>query len=151
MWYNTMSNDTVIKYVMKPAICGIVDKIAASALIGVDGSGSLPLFGMNWAPSTVIGVSVAGATIATAATHDIVLTRVQSVGWADSTEKFIAPAMAAAFTIAAVRFTIGPLGDLRSVFELAAIGAGSEVGGDYLHGAIMPALASPHGPVMAMR
>jgi len=62
-----MSNNTVMKYVMKPAICGIVGKLAASALIGVDGSGSLPLFGMDWAPSTVIGVSVAGATIAAAA------------------------------------------------------------------------------------
>ena len=53
---------------MKPAICGIVGKLAASALIGVDGSGSLPLFGMDWAPSTVIGISVAGATVAAAAT-----------------------------------------------------------------------------------
>ena len=146
-----MSNNTVMKYVMKPAICGIVGKLAASALIGVDGSGSLPLFGMDWAPSTVIGVSVAGATIASAATHDIVLTRIQSMGYADSTEKFVAPALAAAFTIAAVRFTIGPLGgDLRSIFELAAIGAGSEVGGDYLHGAIMPMMSSPH-PLQAMR
>ena len=150
-WYiHNMSNNTVMKYVMKPAICGIVGKLAASALIGVDGSGSLPLFGMDWAPSTVIGVSVAGATIAAAATHDIVLTRVQSMGYAESTEKFIAPALAAAFTIAAVRFTIGPLGDLRSIFELAAIGGGSEVGGTYLHDALMPMMSSPH-TVQAMR
>ena len=147
-----MSNNTVMKYVMKPAICGIVGKIAASALIGVDGSGSLPLFGMQLSPSSVIGASVAAATIATAATHDIVLTRIQSMGYAHSTEKFIAPALAAGFTIAAVRFTIGPLGDLRSIFELAAIGAGSEVGGDYLHGAIMPMMASSSSvSVMAMR
>ena len=147
-----MSNNTVMKYVMKPAICGIVGKLAASALIGVDGSGSLPLFGMDWAPSTVIGVSVAGATIAAAATHDIVLVRVQNMnmGYSESTEKIIAPALAAAFTIAAVRFTVGPLGDLRSIFELAAIGAGSEVGGTYLHDVLMPLMASPH-TVQAMR
>ena len=147
-----MSNNTVMKYVMKPAICGIVGKLAASALIGVDGSGSLPLFGMDWAPSTVIGISVAGATIAAAATHDIVLTRVQSMGYSESTEKIIAPALAAAFTIATVRFTVGPLGDLRSIFELAAIGAGSEVGGTYLHDVLVPmmASASPH-TVQAMR
>jgi hypothetical protein len=59
--------------------------------------------------------------------------------------------MAAAFTIAAVRFTIGPLGDLRSIFELAAIGGGSEVGGTYLHDALMPMMASPHQVTMAMR
>ena len=73
-----------------------------------------------------------------------------SVHYAESTEKFIAPALAAAFTIAAVRFTIGPLGDLRSIFELAAIGGGSEVGGTYLHDALMPMMSSPH-TVQAMR
>ena len=146
-----MSSDTVMKYVMKPAICGIVGKLAASALIGADGSGSLPLFGMDWAPSTVIGISVAGAaTVAAAATHDVVLTRVQSMGYSESTEKIIAPALAAAFTIAAVRFTVGPLGDLRSIFELAAIGAGSEVGGTYLNDVLVPMMSSPHS-VQAMR
>ena len=146
-----MSNDTVMKYVMKPVICGIVGKLAASALIGVDaGAGSLPLLGMDWAPSTVIGVSVAGATVAAAAVHDTVLVRVQSMGYADSTEKFIAPALAAGFTIAAVRFTVGPLGDLRSIFEIAALGGGSEVAGTYLHDALMPMMSSPH-PLQAMR
>jgi hypothetical protein len=150
-WYiHNMSNNTVMKYVMKPAICGIVGKLAASMFIGVDGSGSLPFAGMDWAPSTVIGISVAGATAAAAATHDIVLVRVQSMGYSESTEKIIAPALAAAFTIAAVRFTVGPLGDLRSIFELAAIGGGSEVGGTYLHDVLMPLMSSPH-TVQAMR
>ena len=144
-----MSNNALMKYGMKPILCGVVGKLAASTLIGVDGSGSLPLLGIDWAPSTVIGVSVAGATIAAAATHDIVLTRVQSMGYAESTEKFIAPALAAAFTIAAARYLIGPV-DLRSAFELAAIGGGSEVGGTYLHDALMPMMASPH-TVQAMR
>ena len=151
VWYNSMSNNSALmKYGMRPVLCGAVAKLAASALIGVDGSGSLPLFGMDWAPSTVIGVSVAGATIAAAATHDIVLTRVQSMGYADSTEKIIAPALAAAFTIAAVRFTVGPLGDLRSIFELAVLGGGAEITGSYLHDVIMPLMASPR-EVMAMR
>ena len=150
MYIHNMSNNAVMKYAMKPILCGVVAKVAASTLIGVDGSGSLPLFGMDWAPSTVIGISVAGATVAAAATHDIVLTRVQSMGYSESTEKIIAPALAAAFTIAAVRFTVGPLGDLRSIFELAAIGGGSEVGGTYLHDVLMPMMSSPH-TVQAMR
>ena len=145
-----MSNTAVMKYAIKPAICGIVGKLAASMLIGVDGSGSLPFAGMDWAPSTVIGISVAGATAAAAGVHDTVLIRVQSMGYSESTEKIIAPALAAAFTIAAVRFTVGPLGDLRSIFELAAIGAGSEVGGTYLHDVLMPMVSSPH-TVQAMR
>ena len=145
-----MSNTAVMKYGMKPILCGVVAKVAASALIGVDGSGSLPLFGMDWAPSSVIGISVAGATVAAAATHDIVLTRVQSMGYAESTEKFISPALAAGFSIIGIRAFIGPLGDLRSIFEIAAIGSGSEIGGTYLHDALMPMMASPH-TVQAMR
>ena len=68
---------------------------------------------MDWTPSTSIGVSVTGAIIAAAATLDVVVTRVQGfspmMGYAESTEKIIAPDLAAAFTIATVRFTIGPL------------------------------------------
>ena len=139
-------------YIMKPALAAVVGKIAAAALIGVDGSGSLPLFGMEWAPSTVVGVSVGAAVIATEATKTMVLEKFQSMNWADAESKVIAPALAAVFTIAAVRYTIGPLGDLRSVFELAAIGAGSEIGGDYAHTAIMPLIsAASSGQVMAMR
>ena len=148
-----MTNTMMHSYIMKPALAAVVGKIAAAALIGVDGSGSLPLFGMEWAPSTVVGVSVGAAVVATAATHDMVLARFQSMGWADAESKVIAPALAAVFTVAAVRYTIGPLGDLRSVFELAAIGAGSEIGGDYAHTIIMPLIenASSGGQVMAMR
>jgi len=77
--------------------------------------------------------------VAAAATHDIVLVRVQSMGYSESTEKIIAPALAAAFTIAAVRFTVGPLGDL-SRFEIHLRAGGdrwwvrgrSEVSGTYL-------------------
>ena len=147
-----MTNTAIHAYLMKPALAAVVGKIAASVLIGVDGNGSLPLFGMSWEPSTVVAVSVGAAVIATAATHDMVLARFQSMGYADAESKIIAPALAAVFTIAAVRYTIGPLGDLRSVFELAAIGAGSEIGGDYAHTAIMPLIeGASSGQVMAMR
>ncbi len=147
-----MTNTMVHSYIMKPALAAIIGKISASVLIGVDGSGSLPLFGMDWAPSTVVGVSVGAAVIASAATHDVVLARLQEMKWADAESKIIAPALAAVFTIAAVRYTIGPLGDLRSVFELAAIGAGSEIGAEYAHSAIMPLMSSSSGgAVMAMR
>ena len=147
-----MTNTAIHAYLMKPALAAIIAKAASATLIGVDGSGSLPLFGMEWAPSTVVGVSVGAAVIATAATHDMVLARFQSMGYADAESKIIAPALAAVFTIAAVRYTIGPLGDLRSVFELAALGAGSEIGGDYAHTVIMPLIeGASSGQVLAMR
>ena len=147
-----MTNTAIHAYLMKPALAAVVGKIAASVLIGVDGSGSLPLFGMEWAPSTVVGVSVGAAVVATAATHDMVLARFQSMGWADAESKVIAPALAAVFTIAAVRYTIGPLGDLRSVFELGLLGGASEIGGEWAHTAIMPFIEGANsGQVLAMR
>ena len=146
-----MTNTAIHAYLMKPALAAVAGKIAAS-IVGVDGSGSLPLLGMEWAPSTVVGVSVGAAVIATEATKTMVLEKFQSMNWADAESKVIAPALAAVFTIAAVRYTIGPLGDLRSVFELAAIGAGSEIGGDYAHSAIMPLIEGANsGQVLAMR
>ena len=42
-----MTNTAIHSYIMKPALAAVVGKIAASVLIGVDGSGSLPLFGME--------------------------------------------------------------------------------------------------------
>ena len=146
-----MTNTMMHSYVMKPALAAVVGKIAAS-VIGVDGSGSLPLGGFEWAPSSVVAASVAAAVVATAATHDMVLARFQSMGWADAESKVIAPALAAVFTIAAVRYTIGPLGDLRSVFELGLLGGASEIGGEWAHTAIMPFIeGASSGQVMAMR
>ena len=148
-----MSNDTVMKYIMRPVICGAVAKIAASMVLGIDSSGgSLEFINMPLSPSTVIAISVAGATVASSATHDAVLTRVQSMGYAASTERAIAPILSGLFTIAAVRLSVGEFTDLRSIVEVAAVGALSEIGGTYLHDdIIMPAMSSSGGQVMAMR
>ena len=96
---------------------------------------------------------MAGATVASAATHDLVLSRAQSRGYAASTEKAIAPALAGLFTIAAVRLSVGEFTDLRSIVEVAAVGGLSEISGTYLHDdIIMPAMSSSGGnAVMAMR
>jgi hypothetical protein len=155
MVYKMANSDTVMKYAMRPVICGIVGKLAASMVLGIDSSGgSLPLGGMDWSPSTVIGVSIAGATAASSALHDTVLTRVKSMNWAaESTEKAVAPILAGLLSVVAVRFTVGPLSDLRAIMEIAAVGGLSEISGTYLHDdIIMPAVSSSGGnAVMAMR
>ena len=90
--------------------------------------------------------------MASAATHDAVLSRVQSMGYAASTEKAIAPILSGLFTIAAVRLSVGEFTDLRSIVEVGGLGALSEISGTYLHDdIIMPAMSSSGGQVMAMR
>ena len=154
-WYTRVmtNSDTVMKYAMRPIICGLAGKLAGMA-IGIDSSGgSLEFLNMSLSPSSVIGISVAGATVAAAATHDVVLSRVQSMGYAASTEKAIAPILSGLFTVAAVRLTVGEYTNVRSIMEVGALGALSEIGGTFLHDdIIMPAMSSSGGnAVMAMR
>ena len=125
-------------YVVKPAIVGGVAAVASKFFVG--GSGTLPLFGMDWSPSTVIGVSCAGASIAASLSHDHVLKMIkgQSVATQELEAKVLAPALTAVATIGAAYVTIGPVSDLRAALELAAIGAGSEVAGTYVHNMVQP-------------
>ena len=148
------TSDNIMKYAMRPVICGAVAMLASKIVLGIDSTGgSLVFLNMSLSPSSVIGISVAGATVASAATHDAVLTRVQSMGYAASTEKAIAPILSGLFTIAAVRLSVGEFTDLRSIVEVGAVGALSEISGTYLHDdIIMPAMSSSGGnAVMAMR
>ena len=125
-------------YVVKPALVGGVAAVASKFFVG--GSGTLPLFGMDWSPSTVIGVSCAGASIAAGLSHDYVLKMIkgQSVATQELEAKVLAPALTAVATIGAAYVTIGPVSDLRAALELAAIGAGSEVAGTYVHNMVQP-------------
>ena len=150
-----MSNsDNIMKYAMRPVICGAVAMLASKIVLGIDSSGgSLVFLNTSISPSRVIGLSVVGATAASASVHDLVLSRVQSMNYAARTEKAIAPLLSGLFTIAAVRLSVGEFTDLRSIMEVAAVGALSEIGGTYLHDdIIMPAMSSSGGnAVMAMR
>ena len=127
-------------YVVKPAIVGGVAAVASRFFVGGSGTGTLPLFNMEWSPSTVIGVSCAGASIAAGLSHDYVLKMIkgQSVATQELEAKVLAPALTALATVGAAYVTIGPVSDLRAALELAAIGAGSEVAGSYVHNMVQP-------------
>ena len=58
-----MNDPRVMKYAMAPAIKGAIAGIAASVVLGV-GASKLSLGGMVLGAPTVIGISVAGASIA---------------------------------------------------------------------------------------
>ena len=68
---------------------------------------------------------------------------------ADFEAKALAPALTATATIAAASVTIGPVTDMRAALELAAVGAGSEIGGSYAHSMVM-SLMRGNNPVHAI-
>ena len=62
---------------------------------------------MVWSAPTVIGVSVAGASIVSELSHDYVLAKIKpNASLADFEAKALAPALTAAATIAAAYVTI---------------------------------------------
>ena len=122
---------------MQPLVKGLVGGIAAHVVLGV-GDSKLSLGGMVWSAPTVIGLSVAGASLASELSHDYILAKIKpNASLADFEAKALAPALTAAATIAAAYVSIGPVSDLRAALELGALGAGSEIGGSYAHSMVM--------------
>ena len=143
-----MNDPRVMKYAMAPAIKGLVGGIAAHVVLGV-GDSKLSLGGMVWGAPTVIGISVAGASIVSELSHDFVLAKInKSAQLADFEGKVLDPALTAAATIAAAYLTIGPVTDMRAALDLAALGAGSEIGGSYR--SMIMSLMQGSNPVQAI-
>ena len=139
-----------MKYGMQPLVKGLVGGIAAHVALGV-GDSKLSLGGMVWSAPTVIGISVAGASIVSSLSHDFVLMTIKgnNASLAELEQRTLAPLLTAAATIGAAYVTIGPVTDLRAALELAAIGAGAEIGGTYAHSMIM-SLMQGSNPVQAI-
>ena len=144
-----MNDPRLMKYGMAPAIKSAIAGIAASVVLGV-GDSKLSLGGMVLGAPMVIGVSVAGASLASELSHDYILAKIKpNASLADFEAKALAPALTAAATIAAAYVTIGPVTDMRAALELAAVGAGSEIGGSYSHSMVM-SLMRGNNPVHAI-
>ena len=147
--YARMNDPRLQKYAVSPAIKGAIAGIAASVVLGV-GDSKLSLGGMVWSAPTVIGISVAGASIASELSHDYILAKIKpNASLADFEAKAMAPALTALATIGAAYITIGPVTDMRAALELAAVGAGAEVGGSYAHSMVM-SLMQGSNPVHAI-
>ena len=132
-----MNDPRFHKYAMAPAIKGTIAAVAAGVVLGV-GDSKLSLGGMVWSAPTVIGASVAGASIVSELSHDFVLAKInKSAQLADFEGKILALGLTALATIGAAYATIGPVSDLRAALELGALGAGSEISGAYAHSMVM--------------
>ena len=71
-----MNDPRLMKYGMQPLVKGLVGGIAAHVVLGV-GDSKLVLGGMVWSAPTVIGISVAGASIVSSLSHDFVLMKIK--------------------------------------------------------------------------
>ena len=139
-----MNDPRFHKYAMAPAMKGAIAGIAAHVVLGV-GDSKLALGGMVWSAPTVIGISVASASLATELSHDYILAKIKpNASLADFEAKALAPALTAAATIGAAYLTIGPVTDMRAALELAAVGAAAEIGGTYAHSMIMSLMNGNH-------
>ena len=118
------------KYLMAPAVKAVVAGVAGSFLVG--GSAKVPLLGMSVSPAVLIGSSVGAASIVSSLSHDYVLQKIKGNNYAELETRFLAPALTAAASVAVGYATLGSL-DTRAIMELAGLGAGSEIAGDYLH------------------
>ena len=118
------------KFIMGPAVKAVVAGVAGSYLIG--GSAKVPLFGMSVSPAVLIGSSVGTASLISTLSHDFVLQKIKGNNYAELETRFLAPALTAAASVAVGYISLGSL-DTRAIMELAGLGAGSEIAGDYLH------------------
>ena len=147
--YARMNDPRLQKYAVSPAIKGAIAGIAASVVLGV-GDSKLSLGGMVWSAPTVIGLSVSGASLVSELSHDYILAKIKpNAQLADFEQKALAPLLTAAATIGAAYVTIGPVTDMRAALELAAIGAGAEIGGSYAQSTLM-SLMQGSNPVQAI-
>ena len=144
-----MNDSRLHKYAMGPAIKGAIAGIAAHVVLGV-GDSKLSLGGMVVGAPLVIGVSVAGASIASELSHDYLLSKIKpNASLADFEAKALAPELTDLATIGAAYVTIGPVTDMRAALELAAVGAGAEISGTYAHSMIM-SLMQGNNPVQVI-
>ena len=132
---------------MAPLVKGVVAGAFASYYIGP--VGKVPLLGMPVPPSVLIGTSVAGASLVAALSHDMVLARIKGNRYVDLEGKALSMVLTGGATVAAGVFSLGAL-DMKAMAELFAIGAGSEIAGDYAHSLIMSAAMPGHASALAM-
>ena len=132
-----MDSPAVQTYLVGPAIKAVVAGVAGSFLI--PGSAKVPLLGMSVSPAVLIGSSVGADSIVSSISHDFVLEKIKGNRYADLETRFLAPALTGAASVAMGYVTLGSL-DSRAIMELLALGAGSEIAGDYAHAAVKSAM-----------
>ena len=137
-------------YLVKPAIVGGI--AAAGSMFLIDGAARVPFFGMDMSAPVAIGGAVAVGNIAASLSHDYVLKMLpgndeKMIAWESA---ILGPALTGAASVLAANMTIGSITGSTAMFQLFALGAGSQVAGSYVFAAIDPTLTDRAPPTMAL-
>ena len=138
-------------YLVKPAIVGGI--AAAGSMFLFDGAARVPFFGMDMSAPVAIGGAVAVGNIAASLSHDYVLKMLpgnddpKNIEWQSA---LLGPALTGGASVLAANMTIGSITGSTAMFQLFALGAGSQVAGSYVFAAIDPTLTDRAPPTMAL-
>ena len=128
-------------YLIKPAIVGGI--AAAGSMCLIDGAARVPFFGMDMSAPIAIGGAVAVGNIAASLSHDYVLKMLpgnddpKNIEWQSA---LLGPVLTGGASVLAANMTIGSITGSTAMFQLFALGAGSQVAGSYVFAAINPVL-----------
>ena len=122
--------DPNLEKIVEAAASGAV---AYGAIYFIMGNyGTIPIAGMEFSPAAGMAVTVAGADLAASYIGDE-LAKMNSMDEFDDTIRgAVKPVLVGACSVAAGRLLIGNYNDASAMATVAALGAGSSVGGAYL-------------------
>lgn len=138
-------------YLVKPVIVGGI--AAAGSMFLIDGAARVPFFGMDMSAPVAIGGAVAVGNIAASLSHDYVLKMLpgnddpKNIEWQSA---LLGPTLTGGASVLAANMVIGSITGSTAMFQLFALGAGSQVAGTYVYNAINPVLTDRAPPTSAL-
>ena len=142
-----MDSPAVHQYLMAPLVKGAVAGLFTSYYIGP--VGKVSLMGMPVSASVLIGTSVAGASLVSALSHDMILAKIKGNKYYDLEGRTLSMLLTGGASVGVGVATLGTL-DVKAMGELFALGAASEIAGSYAHDMIMSAMMPGGASALAM-
>jgi hypothetical protein len=125
-----MNND-LSKFLVQPVATAVVAG-AATYLIYGPSPNNLEVGGFSVPPAVALALVAAGSDIIGTIAADEAMKANEADQWDESIKMAIKPTFTAASMVAASRVLIGPFNGTSAMGQVAALGAGSSVGGSYL-------------------
>ena len=122
--------DPNVEKIIEAAASGAFTYGAVYLMLG--NFGSIPIAGMQFSPAAGMAVTVFGADLAAAYIGDELAKMNTMDEFDDTIRGAVKPALVGACSVAAGRLLIGNYNDTSAMAKVAALGAGSSIGGAYL-------------------
>jgi len=123
------------KFIMAPALSGAVGTAAFMAIYG--NQGLLKMGPMTMSPAYVFGASIAVGDVAGTLITDAISESNQVAALDTAQKMLIKPMITGATTVGAISLLVAPPRDLMAAGKIFGLGAGSNIGGGYMHDIVM--------------